>query len=432
MSAAQSSQPVDRWVGVGSSTDPDPARAATDAAQQAQAGRRTELVLVFCTAGLDVTRVLAGICSVTDDDTRVVGATTMGEIASGAIEGPFTATPAPDGATARDGATGAPGIHGAPGVTVVALGGPGFRAATVVARDASAHRRESGSEAATALSSIDLPHRARLLIADGLTREQHELVRGAYTTSGAKIPIVGGCSADLAAYQMTHQFHGTGAGVEILRDSVVGVGFGSTAPLGVGIAHGWRKTGDAMVVTGSEGGTIYQLDGEPAAQVYLSRIDTGGLGYDEIRALAVSDPQALRDLLFTRPLGLSRRTGEDLRVVHDIDFETGTVACLADVPQGAIAWTMVTDVDSLIEAAADSCRSSIEALGGADPLGFVVFDCGARRATLGPENVLAEQRAMAKIAGDHPFGGFYTMGEIGRMQGARGMHHLTVVTLALA
>ena len=31
-----------------------------------------------------------------------------------------------------------------------------------------------------------------------------------------------------------------------------------------------------------------------------------------------------------------------------------------------------------------------------------------------------------------PFGGFYTYGEIGRTHGSRGMHHLTVVTLALA
>jgi len=407
---------ADRWVGVGSSIDTDAGRAGSRAAGDALAGRRAELVLVFCTAGLDAAQVLAGICSVTHDETRVVGATTMGEIAPARPDAPHAG----------------PGTPAVPGVTVVALGGPGFRISTAVARDASAHRRESGCEAAGALTAVDLPHRAMLLIADGLTREQHEIVRGAHTTAGAKVPIVGGCSADLAEYRITHQFHGTGAGVEILRDSVVGVAIGSTAPLGVGIAHGWRKTGDAMLVTSSEGGTVFELDGEPAARVYLSRVDHGGLDYDDVRTLAASDPAAMRELLFTRPLGLSRRSGEDLRVVHDIDFERGTVACLADVPQGALAWTMVTDADALIEAAADSCRSSIEALGGADPLGFLVFDCGARMATLGPENLIAEQGAMAKLASDRPFGGFYTFGEIGRMHGARGMHHLTVVTLALA
>jgi hypothetical protein len=403
---------VDRWVGVGSSSDADPARAGAQAATDALSGRTAELALVFCTAGLDAERTLAGICSVTDDETRIVGASTTGEIApAGRSENAATIQP---------------------GVTVLALGGPGFRTSTVVARDASADRRRSGTEAAAALMPIDLPHRALLLIADGLTREQHELVRGAYAVAGATVPIVGGCSADLNEYRLTHQFHGTGAGVEILRNALIGIGLGSTAPLGVGIAHGWRKTGDAMLVTSSEGGTIFELDGQPAAPVYVNRVVGDSLGYDGVRRLAEHEPQAFRDLVFTRPLGLSRRSGEDLRVVHDIDFENGTLACLADVPQGALAWTMVTDAESLIEAAADSCRSAAQALGDADPLGFVVFDCGARKATLGPEKTRLEQRTIAEFAGDRPFGGFYTYGEIGRMQGARGMHHLTVITLALA
>ena len=40
--------------------------------------------------------------------------------------------------------------------------------------------------------------------------------------------------------------------------------------------------------------------------------------------------------------------------------------------------------------------------------------------------------AVATASGGAPFGGFYTYGEIARTQGSRGMHHLTVVTLALA
>ncbi len=43
-----------------------------------------------------------------------------------------------------------------------------------------------------------------------------------------------------------------------------------------------------------------------------------------------------------------------------------------------------------------------------------------------------ELAAVAKVGGDVPFGGFFTYGEIARTRGARGMHHLTVVTLALA
>lgn len=403
---------TDRWVGVDSSADADLRRAGAQAATGALAGRPAELVLVFCTSGLDAEQVLAGVCSVVDDRTPVVGGTTMGEV-----------SPADDTVAA---------LVDRPGVTVLALGGPGFQVTTMVARDASAHRRESGIAAAAAMAPIDRPHRALLMIADGLTEKQHELVRGAYAAVGATVPIVGGCSGDVGDQRLTRQFHGTGAGVEILEDTLVGIGLGSTAPIGIGIAHGWHASGPAMLVTSSEGGTIFELDGQPALQGYLDLLAGHGLDPDEVRRLATDDKRALRDLLFTRPLGLSRRSGQDLRVVHDLDVERGTVICLADVPQGATAWLMVTDVDSLIGAAADSCRSAADALGGADPIGYLVFDCGGRRATLGPENVLAEQRAIADLAGNRPVGGFYTHGEFGRMHGARGMHHLTVVTLALA
>ena len=66
------------------------------------------------------------------------------------------------------------------------------------------------------------------------------------------------------------------------------------------------------------------------------------------------------------------------------------------------------------------------------PLGVVVFDCGARKLKLGPDKLSAEQAAIATAAAGAPFGGFYTFGEIARTRGSRGMHHLTVVSLALA
>jgi hypothetical protein len=394
----------DRWVRVGRSMAPDGRSAGEEAAAQAQADRPATVLMVFCSTQYDTQEVLAGVCAATPDDVLVVGGTTMGEIAE----------PGP----------GLEHLGMAPAVVAMALGGPGFQVTSTVVREASEQRRESGAASAEAMSGITAPHQVFLMIADGLTREQHELVRGAYSVLGAAVPIVGGCSADNSEYSMTYQFHGTGAGVERLVDSVVGVGLGSNAPVGVGIAHGWTKQGDPMVVTSSEGGEIFLLDGEPAVDVYLRRV-----GVDRS---VLDDAPAFRDFVFQHPLGLSRRSGEDLRVVHDANLERGSLVCLADVPQGALAWTMTTDPDALIEAAARSCEMAVDGLEGAAPRGLLLFDCGARKVTLGPENLHAEQAAIAKCAAGAPFGGFYTFGEIGRTHGSRGMHQLTVVTLALA
>jgi hypothetical protein len=392
----------DRWVCVGCSMALDGRRAGSEAAAAAQVDRPAKLLIVFSSIHFDTADVLEGICSVTPDDVLVIGGTSMGEIAD-------------------------PGLcELGVGSAVVAMGfgGPGFAVSSSVVRQASANRRESGVAAASAMAGIDSPHKVLLMIVDGLTREQHELVRGAYSVLGASVPMVGGCSADNVEYVLTNQFHGTGAGVERLVDSIVAVGLGSSAPIGIGIAHGWAKQGEPMVVTSSDGGEVFLIDDEPALDVYLRRIGAG-------RSL-LDDVDEFRDAAFHYPLGMSRRSGEDIRVVHSADRERGSLLCLADVPQGALVWTMTTDSEALVAAAARSCEMAIDGLGGASPLGFVVFDCGARKLKLGPDSVRAEQGAIAAAAAGAPFGGFYTFGEIARTRGSRGMHHLTVVTLALA
>ena len=163
----------------------------------------------------------------------------------------------------------------APSVAIAALGGAGFEAYTSVTRDASRDRRGAGTAAVAVMDTVASDHKVMLMIVDGLTREQHEIVRGAYSVLGATVPIVGGCSADNLEYTRTLQFHGTGAAVEVLVDSVVVVGLGSSAPFGVGIDHGWEKHGNPMVVTRSEGGEVFLIDNEPAIDVYLR-----GLGAD--------------------------------------------------------------------------------------------------------------------------------------------------------
>jgi hypothetical protein len=395
----------DRWIRIGRSAASNPATAGAEAAAVALGpGLTPQLLLVFCSSTYDTALLLDGVCSVTPDSVLIVGATTFGELAS------------PE--------AGSVPLGFQPGVVVTALGGTGFTANSLVVEGASVGGRESGAAAAAAMVGIEAPHQVLIMLVDGLTLAQHELVRGAYSVLGLDVPIVGGCAGDNLEYTQTFQFHGTGAGVRRYDDSVVAVGLGSTGPIGIGIAHGWSKYGDPMVVTGSEAGEVFLLDDEPALDVYLRRI-----GAD--RSI-LDDPVKFREMVFDNPLGMSRRSGEDIRVVHRVDAETGSLHCVADVPQGALVWIMSTDSEALIRAATASCEGAIQGLEGEAPLGLVVFDCGARKLKLGKEHLPAEQAAISQAASGAPFGGLYTYGEIGRTRGSRGMHHLTVVTLAVA
>jgi len=386
-----------RWFGSGESRETDSYAAGVAAARAAVAGRTAKLVVVFSAIGHDFEALLAGVREVTGP-VPLVGCSTFGQ---------FTA----DGVS----------VHG---VAVAAFGGPGFTVSAAVSRGASERRREAGSEVAGSIAEVEAAHKILLLLCDGLTREQQEIVRGAYSVGGAAVPLVGGCAADLIQYERTFQFFGDANGVEVLSDAVVGATIGSDAPMGIGVAHGWRKVGEPAVVTRSSGGELYELDGKPALDWYLGELNAP--------RSVIEDMPTFHQFAYHHPLGLSRRSGEDMRVIHSADGTDGHLTCLTDVPQGALVWVMEADEPDLIAAVSQAHRAAIDELGGATPTGVLAFDCGARFAMLGPDGADREIAEMSRLIGDAPFAGFYTFGEIARTRGARGMHHVTLVVLAFA
>ena len=380
-----------RWFGVGQSSAPDSRKAGSYATAEAIGGGEAKAVFVFASVSHDLPALLAGVRLEAGPDAVIVGATTMGELGS---------------AGTTDG-----------GVSVAALGGDGF---TVQAKAAQIHKSDSraaGVAAAEAMRGMHDEHQVLILFSEGLSGQPHEIVRGAYSAIGASVPLVGGFAADDRKFHQTYQFIGD----EVLTGSVVGLALGSDGPIGIGVAHGWRRIEPPMVVTKSSGPHIYQLDGEPALDVLMRRSDFDGSAeefFDRGRAL--------------QPLGLSRRNGEDIRVIHAGDDEARSVWGTADVPQGALVWPMEGDRQSMIDGAAWSCTEAVARLEGLPPLGVLAFDCGGRRAGLIEGGLEQEIQAMRTALSDAPFAGFYTLGEIARVRGALGTHHLTLVTLALA
>ena len=237
-----------RWFGVGHSCSEDPYLRGREAALMATASAFDEPALVIVLADVDsrLPKLLDGVRRALRGNPAIVGCTTNGELTPvGPIGG---------------------------GVAVVALGGPGFQVRTAVGQGIGQDRREAGRTVAACMDGLDRPHQILILLSDGLST-QHDLVRGVYGVTGAGVPLVGGCAGDDMAFQQTFQFVGDVNGIEILTDSVIGVGLGSAGPIGVGIAHGWRKSGDPMTITRSTGGRIYELDGERALDVFLERCD---------------------------------------------------------------------------------------------------------------------------------------------------------------
>jgi len=382
-----------RWCGVGSA-DASAADPGASAADQALLHDDPKLVVVFCSESLDIERALRAIR--TRIDAPLIGCTTAGEIAT---SGPRDAS-----------------------IVVTVFGGDGFAIDTSFAEGASHDLRAAGATAASCFPSSDAhPHRILLLLTDGLAGDQQEILRGAYGVLGAAVPLVGGCAGDGLRMSRTLQLHGD----RILSNSVVAAGIASSAPLGIGVRHGWRRVGEPMLVTGSAGNRVYTLDDRPALDVYLERLGAP--------AAAGANDEGLARLALTHPLGLSRPTGEEhVRFVGGADFADRSLSCVAEVPQGALVWLMTGDAESVLAAADAACDASLAALGGRSPVGMLAFDCIARRGVLGDEGIRTEIDRVAAWAGGAPVAGFYTYGEIARTKGISGFHNQTLVVLSLA
>jgi hypothetical protein len=391
----QAAPTLRRWFGSGRSCNSDMATAGAEAAREALAGRQASLVMVFCPAGVDYEAMLDGVRSEAGD-TPLIGCTGVAQLAQ---NGPAEAS-----------------------VVVSVLGGDGFEVRISAALNVGGSQRDAGEQVAGAVHELTREHKILVLLADGLVGEQHELVRGAYSVVGGTVPLAGGCAADNYKYEKTCQFIADADGVRVLSDAVVAAAIGSDAPIGVGVAHGWRKHGEPMVVTSSIGGVVQTLDGEPALDVFSERTSAP-------QSLA-DDTAAFTFFALKHPLGMSRRSGEDIRVIHEGNVADRSIKSLVAVPQGALLWAMETNREGLLSSVDEAYAEAIEPLDGVTPIGFLAFDCAVRFMFLEPDGVREEGAKFVHRAAGIPFGGFYTYGEIARTRGARGMHHLTLVIVA--
>ena len=132
-----------------------------------------------------------------------------------------------------------------------------------------------------------------------------EVVRGTYGVVGTEVPLVGGCAGEDLRMQATHQLFGDQA----LKGTVVCAAVGSDAPIGIGVQHGWRKVGEPLLVTASGANRVHTLDDPSALDVYLQRLDAP--------PEAATDFAAFTRFALTHPLGLSRRSGEEVRFVAE-------------------------------------------------------------------------------------------------------------------
>jgi hypothetical protein len=254
-----------------------------------------------------------------------------------------------------------------------------------------------------------------MLMCDGLTPDQRELARGAYEVTSALIPLVGGAAGDDLVWQATYTF---GEG-RMLSNGMVAIWINSPTAMAVSVDHGWRPFGKPMLVTRAEGNTIFELDGRPAFEAYVS----------ERGAALKEDARSFGEKCMERPIGLPNAHGRyDLRQIHEQTPDGGLVLTTG-VPEQTVVQVMATDEESLLEGARRAADDAAGQLDGQARLALV-FSC-CTRAPLLRDRLPEEVGLIAATLGGIPAGGFYTCGEFARVTGSTGIHNSSVAILAL-
>ena len=232
------------------------------------------------------------------------------------------------------------------------------------------------------------------IISDGLALNGSELVAG-INKMAMGVTVTGGLAGDGARFQETWVV-GDGPA---RQHRIVAVGFyGEGITIGTGCFAGWSEFGTDRIITRSEGNVLYEIDGEPALDLYKRYLGdyADGLPNSGLRF----------------PLSIKENDGdpEVIRTLLGIDEAAKTITFAGNLPEGFKARLMKPDIDVLIDGAAEAARE-IEALNDRPALGLAV-SCVGRKIVM-DQLIDEELEAVGDVLGDHvQLTGFYSYGEI--------------------
>ncbi|MBM3299780.1 MAG: FIST C-terminal domain-containing protein [Deltaproteobacteria bacterium] len=243
------------------------------------------------------------------------------------------------------------------------------------------------------------------IFSDGLTGNGCAILRGLRSVLATNIPISGGTAGDSGRFRRTWQFVGT----KVLSDSAVAVGLSGQFSLGTGVKSGWSPIGIAKKVTRASGNVLYELNGQPALEVYERFL---GKHADKLPGVGVEYPFGLVD----RWGDVGENDYYLLRATMSVNRREGSITFAGEIPEGALVRLTCGDYASILEAAEKAARIALEGLKVGSPVMVFFYSCMARRIVLGRRTKDEIGRIRSVFGTDLPLVGFYTYGEYCRVK----------------
>ncbi len=270
---------------------------------------------------------------------------------------------------------------------------------------------EVGQRLAQRLVADNPEVRGLFVLSDGVRVNGSTLVSGLTDGSDGTLLISGGLAADGELFERTW----------VIVDGEPQPGYvnviafaGPDIHIGHGSRGGWDIFGPERRVTKSTGNVLYELDGQPALQLYKSYL---GERASELPASA---------LLF--PLAIRLSGGENRQLVRTIvalNEDDQSLTFAGDIPEGSLAQLMRANLDRIIDGAHLAARET--GIGSAPPTLAVTISCFGRRLLLGRRTEDEIEAVRAALGDQVDLIGFYSYGEISSVApGACDLHNQTM------
>ncbi len=250
-----------------------------------------------------------------------------------------------------------------------------------------------GQSLAKELIQADLVH--VLVLSDGLHINGSDLVAGFNTSLPDSVSLSGGMAGDDGQFSETVVCTAQGASDR----KVIALGFyGSQLEVGCGSCGGWDSFGPERLITRSIGNELFEMDQRSALELYSEYLG------DYAKDLPATG------LLFPLEVRLPNEPAL-VRTILGVNREQGSLIFAGDVPEGALARLMKTNVDHLLDGAGQAAQFANHHLQAGAEFALLI-SCYGRKMVLKQRCEEELEEVLQGLNLTLPLAGFYSYGEI--------------------